>query len=83
MRIIRSACLGSAKDARAAGLSQRQPGDAQSALEKHIGEIANAWCFHFLAGQRGELIEPLKAGVPEAIRFFEVAPENWTGIGGK
>jgi hypothetical protein len=24
-----------------------------------------------------ELIEPLKAGVPEAISFFELAPENW------
>lgn len=34
-------------------------------------------------GFRRELIEPLKAGVPEAIRFFEVAPENWAGIGGK
>ena len=34
-------------------------------------------------GFRRELIEPLKAGVPEAIRFFELAPENWVGIGGK
>lgn len=34
-------------------------------------------------GFRRELIEPLKAGVPEAIRFFEVAPENWAGMGGK
>ncbi|MBK8891090.1 MAG: DUF692 domain-containing protein [Dechloromonas sp.] len=34
-------------------------------------------------GFRRELIEPLKAGVPEAIRFFELAPENWAGIGGK
>jgi hypothetical protein len=34
-------------------------------------------------GFRRELIEPLKSGVPEAIRFFEVAPENWAGIGGK
>jgi len=34
-------------------------------------------------GFRRELIEPLRAGVPEAIRFFELAPENWAGIGGK
>ena len=32
-------------------------------------------------GFRRELIEPLKAGVPEAIRFFELAPENWAGHG--
>ncbi|WP_153144850.1 DUF692 domain-containing protein [Dechloromonas sp. H13] len=34
-------------------------------------------------GFRRELIEPLKAGVPAAIRFFELAPENWAGIGGR
>ena len=34
-------------------------------------------------GFRRELIETLKAGVPEAIRFFELAPENWAGMGGK
>jgi uncharacterized protein len=34
-------------------------------------------------GFRRELIEQLKRGVPEAIRFFEIAPENWAGIGGK
>jgi uncharacterized protein (UPF0276 family) len=34
-------------------------------------------------GFRRELIEPLKAGVPEAIRFFEIAPENWAGMGGR
>lgn len=34
-------------------------------------------------GFRRELIEPLTAGVPEAVRFFELAPENWAGIGGK
>ena len=34
-------------------------------------------------GFRRELIEPLKVGVPEAIRFFELAPENWAGMGGK
>lgn len=33
-------------------------------------------------GFRRELIAPLKAGVPEAIRFFEIAPENWAGMGG-
>jgi uncharacterized protein (UPF0276 family) len=34
-------------------------------------------------GFRRELIEPLKAGVPEALRFFELAPENWAGMGGR
>ncbi|MDP3538723.1 MAG: DUF692 domain-containing protein [Azonexus sp.] len=34
-------------------------------------------------GFRRELIEALKAGVPDAIRFFELAPENWAGMGGK
>ena len=34
-------------------------------------------------GFRRELIEALKLGVPEAIRFFELAPENWAGMGGR
>ena len=34
-------------------------------------------------GFRRELIAPLQAGVPEAIRFFELAPENWAELGGK
>ena len=34
-------------------------------------------------GFRRELIEPLQAGVPEAVRFFELAPENWAGLGGR
>lgn len=34
-------------------------------------------------GFRRELIAALKAGVPEAIRFFEIAPENWAGMGGR
>lgn len=34
-------------------------------------------------GFRRELIETLKTGVPEAINFFELAPENWAGMGGK
>lgn len=33
-------------------------------------------------GWRRELIAPLAAGVPEVIRFFELAPENWAGAGG-
>lgn len=33
-------------------------------------------------GFRRELIAALKGGVPEAIRFFEIAPENWAGMGG-
>ena len=34
-------------------------------------------------GFRRELIEPLKQSVPSVINFFEVAPENWAGLGGK
>jgi len=34
-------------------------------------------------GFRRELIPELKAGVPEAIGFFEIAPENWLGLGGR
>ena len=34
-------------------------------------------------GFRRELIEMLKAGVPSEINFFELAPENWAGMGGK
>ena len=34
-------------------------------------------------GFRRELIAPLKSAVPEAIRFFELAPENWAGMGGR
>jgi uncharacterized protein len=34
-------------------------------------------------GFRRELIEPLKQSVPSVIDFFEVAPENWAGLGGK
>jgi uncharacterized protein (UPF0276 family) len=34
-------------------------------------------------GFRRELIETLKAGVPSEINFFELAPENWAGMGGK
>lgn len=33
-------------------------------------------------GFRRELIPALKAGVPAAIGFFELAPENWAGMGG-
>jgi uncharacterized protein (UPF0276 family) len=34
-------------------------------------------------GFRRELIEPLKQSVPSVINFFEVAPENWAGLGGR
>lgn len=34
-------------------------------------------------GFRRELLPALEAEVPEAIRFFELAPENWAGMGGK
>jgi hypothetical protein len=33
-------------------------------------------------GLRRELLAALKAGVPPAIRFFELAPENWIDLGG-
>ena len=34
-------------------------------------------------GFRRELIAPLRQqGVPDAVRFFEIAPENWAGVGG-
>lgn len=34
-------------------------------------------------GFRRELIAPLQAGVPDAVCFFELAPENWAGLGGR
>lgn len=34
-------------------------------------------------GFRRELIPALKQGVPAAIDFFELAPENWAGMGGR
>lgn len=34
-------------------------------------------------GLRRELIPALQSGVPAAIDFFEIAPENWIGLGGK
>lgn len=34
-------------------------------------------------GFRRELIPALKPGVPPAIDFFELAPENWAGMGGR
>jgi uncharacterized protein len=34
-------------------------------------------------GFRRELLPELKAGVPEGIDFFELAPENWVGMGGR
>jgi len=33
-------------------------------------------------GLRGELLVPLKTQVPSVIDFFEIAPENWLGMGG-
>jgi len=33
-------------------------------------------------GFRRELIPALKAGVPDPVSFFELAPENWAGMGG-
>lgn len=34
-------------------------------------------------GFRRELIAPLAEAVPDAIRFFEIAPENWARMGGR
>lgn len=34
-------------------------------------------------GFRRELLPALQAGVPDAIDFFELAPENWAGMGGR
>ena len=34
-------------------------------------------------GFRRELLEVMRAGLPEAIDFFELAPENWAGMGGR
>lgn len=34
-------------------------------------------------GFRRELVAGLEAGVPAAVDFFELAPENWAGIGGR
>ncbi len=34
-------------------------------------------------GLRRELVNPLQQHTPEEIGFFEVAPENWMGIGGR
>jgi len=34
-------------------------------------------------GFRRELIGALQGGVPAAINFFELAPENWAGMGGR
>ncbi|MBS1143293.1 MAG: hypothetical protein H6R14_699 [Proteobacteria bacterium] len=34
-------------------------------------------------GFRRELIAPLKQHVPDDIAFFELAPENWAGMGGR
>jgi uncharacterized protein len=34
-------------------------------------------------GFRRELIPALQQGVPPDVRFFEIAPENWAGMGGR
>lgn len=34
-------------------------------------------------GFRRELIPALQSGVPDCISFFELAPENWAGMGGR
>ncbi len=34
-------------------------------------------------GFRRELLPELEVGVPDAVQFFELAPENWAGMGGR
>lgn len=34
-------------------------------------------------GFRRELLPELEAGAPAAVQFFELAPENWAGMGGR
>jgi uncharacterized protein (UPF0276 family) len=34
-------------------------------------------------GLRRSMLSALEAGVPDSVDFFEVAPENWMGVGGK
>ncbi len=34
-------------------------------------------------GLRRVMLDPLLAGIPEEVDFFEVAPENWIGVGGR
>ncbi len=34
-------------------------------------------------GFRRELLPELQAGVPATVEFFELAPENWAGVGGR
>ena len=34
-------------------------------------------------GFRRELLPEMEAGVPDAVQFFELAPENWAGMGGR
>ena len=34
-------------------------------------------------GFRRELIPALQQGVPDMVQFFEIAPENWAGMGGR
>lgn len=34
-------------------------------------------------GFRRELLAEMKAGVPDAVDFLELAPENWAGMGGR
>lgn len=38
---------------------------------------------HAGLGFRRELIPALQQGVPQEIGFFEIAPENWAGMGGR
>lgn len=42
----------------------------------------NARLFGAGLGLKRELMTQLQAGVPACIDFFEVAPENWIGVGG-
>lgn len=50
------------------------------AIPAHHTDTVSSWAG---LGFRRELIPALKQAVPESIGFFEVAPENWAGMGGR
>lgn len=50
------------------------------ALHPHLTDSPASWAG---LGFRRELIGALQQSVPAAIGFFEVAPENWAGMGGR
>ena len=51
--------------------------------QQEISAPSGAWPTGAGLGFRRELLAELEAGVPDAIGFFELAPENWAGVGGE